>query len=237
MKLKKFLVSTLSVAALSTALATGASALTFGNIPGGTATNDGLVPIYGAGTTSRDGWYGANLWLVGGGGTASITVDYLGAEAGYQNKFLFGGNTIFTTPGGRSVWPGPGDGSSTPPAPGPASVTFNNVADGLLNFAFVAGDGSSTTAQNGSNPDDSGGTSSVNFFATVVANPAGLSGVAWDLWFDDGGAGNDDNHDDMAIRISVTGGTISQVPVPAAGLLLLTALGGLGIARRRRKAA
>ncbi len=226
MKLKKFLVSTLSVAALSTALATGASALTFGDIPGGTATNDGLVPIYGAGTTSRDGWYGANLYLVGGGGTASITVDYLGAEAGYVNQFLFGGNSIFSTPGGGSTWPGVG-----------GAVTFNNVADGLLDFAFVAGDGSSTTTQNGSNPDDAGGTSSVNFFATVVANPAGLSGVAWDLWFDDGGAGNDDNHDDMAIRISVTGGTISQVPVPAAGLLLLTALGGLGIARRRRKAA
>ena len=231
MKLKKFLVSTLSVAALSTALATGASALTFGDIPGGTATNDGLVPIYGAGTTSRDGWYGANLSLVGGGGAASITVDYLGAEAGYVNQFLFGGASIFSTPGGGSTWPGPGS------VPAPASVTFNNVADGLLNFAFVAGDGSSTTAQNGFNPDDAGGMSSVNFFATVVANPAGLSGVAWDLWFDDGGAGNDDNHDDMAIRISVTGGTISQVPVPAAGLLLLTALGGLGIARRRRKAA
>ncbi|MCB1312563.1 MAG: VPLPA-CTERM sorting domain-containing protein, partial [Sedimentitalea sp.] len=31
--------------------------------------------------------------------------------------------------------------------------------------------------------------------------------------------------------------TVAPVPVPAAGLLLLTALGGLGVARRRRKAA
>ncbi len=95
---------------------------------------------------------------------------------------------------------------------------------------------------NGSNPDDSSGTSNVNFFATLVtksdgtaANGLGTSGLTWDLWFDDGGASNDDNHDDMAIRISVSAGSISQVPVPAAGLLLLTALGGLGVARRRKQ--
>jgi hypothetical protein len=43
------------------------------------------------------------------------------------------------------------------------------------------------------------------------------------------------NSSDQTANVNAT--LVAAVPVPAAGLLLLTALGGLGVARRRRKAA
>lgn len=49
------------------------------------------------------------------------------------------------------------------------------------------------------------------------------------LAFDDQSQGADDNHDDFIIRVNV-----SAVPVPAAGFLLVGALGGLALLRRRK---
>lgn len=57
------------------------------------------------------------------------------------------------------------------------------------------------------------------------------------MLLDDGGAGDDDNHDDLPVLISVEGGTISTVPLPAAAFLLLGGLAGLGFVSRKRKAA
>lgn len=82
------------------------------------------------------------------------------------------------------------------------------------------------------------GTSASNTTGTILGDAAiGFSeifdnGKTVYAFFDDSGAGNpgDRDFDDMVVRISV-------VPLPAGGLLLLTALGGFAAVRRKKKAA
>ena len=219
-----------ALAAVVALAATSASAFTFGDIPGG-GVNEGLDDVYGTGTTTVDGYYGGQLVLFGDG--ATVTVEYLGAEAGFTNSFIFEGDTLFTTTGDSSDFDLTGTGSRT----------IRNVSNGLLDFAFfidrTAFNAGTSIVENGSNPNGSTPDSDPNFFLTFQPSTgeSAIEGTIVDLWLDDGGAGPDDNHDDMAIRLTVSGGTIGVVPVPASVPLLLTALGGLGIAARRRKKA
>jgi hypothetical protein len=199
-----------------------ASAYVAGTIPGG-AANDGLLPVYGV-VTPRDGYFGANLWLVGS--SANIKVEYFGAEAGFKNQFVFAGNTLFTTPGvaGTGVW-------GTGPAAPLADTSIAGVSTGLLDFSFISPLGN---AVNGSNPLNT--PNNVNFFVSFTDNPTATSGKSVDLWLDDAGAGDDDDHDDMMIRLSVDGGSLTTVPLPAAVWLFGSALLGMvGIGTRRAR--
>lgn len=232
MTLLKQTVAACAVALAGLAAAPAHAALTFGSIPGGSATNEFLGTNFGGGAIGPvEGWYGAQLYLAGG--PAQITVDYFGAEAGFVNSFLgFGGACSYNHNSGGNTFTG---------SPIAASCVVNNVASGLLDFLFQSPLGQ---AINGSNPDNSAA-NTPNFFVTL-ANMSGLAGldntmdsstpgagtVAW-LFFDDGGAGDDDNHDDMVVRLSITGGSVN-IPEPGTVALLGAALFGLGVVRRRR---
>ncbi|MDO9506122.1 MAG: PEP-CTERM sorting domain-containing protein [Hydrogenophaga sp.] len=233
MTLLKKTVAACAVALAGLAATSSHAALTLGNIPGGAATNDFLSTDFdGAGPGVPigpvEGWYGADLYL--SGGPAQITVDYFGAEAGFLNSFAGFGSCGFNH-GGNNTFTG---------SPLQTCVV-NNVASGLLSFAFTSPLG---VASNGSNPDNT--TDGIpNFFVSLTSiagfggldttldmSTSGSGTIAW-LFFDDGGAGDDDNHDDMVVRLTITGGSVG-IPEPGTIALLGAALLGMGAVRRRR---
>lgn len=209
--------SILTALALSTALAVPATAATLslsggasGVIPGGSATNEALGPL--GLSNPLSGWYGSQVYLTG---KANVTFTRLGSEAGYQNKITYGANSLVDPAGGSAFNPLGFD-----------SFSVTDVLAGLLGFSFHTSGGNLTVA-NGSNPDNS--TWGINFFASFVGDATAKSGKSLYLFFDDDGANNDDNHDDLVVRVDV-----AAVPLPAAGLLFAGALGGLAAIRRRK---
>lgn len=214
--LKKCVMGIAGALAMTMAGAGAASAApVFGSIPDG-ATNEALQPLFG--TDTRNGWYGATLYLIGG--PVDILVEYLGSEAGFNNNFTFEGFSQ-NTGGGTNIF-NPG---------GITSTTLLNVASGILNFSFTSPLG---TVTNGDPNDNVPG--AVNFFVSF-ANENASGGVVAYLFLDDAGAGDDDNHDDMVIRISIVGGNGSfEIPIPAAAWLMLAGIGGIGgLSMRKRR--
>lgn len=223
-KSMKALIRLGAIAAVLTGLATPSSAgLVTGTIPGAVGSNQ-FIPDLSAGP-AIGGYYGAQLYLTG---QADITIDWFGGEAGFNNQFRWGGDTLFTHPSGDTT-------GATPDG----TVVKNDVAGGLLPFSFFVP--SFGSVLNGSNPDNSG--TAPNFFVTFYDLQPGLSHntpggplggqFVW-IFFDDGGGANDDNHDDMGIRLTVTGAEVSAVPEP--GTMLLFGGGAAALLARRRRA-
>lgn len=185
---------------------------TAGTIPDTGQNNEVLQDVCGCGWA---GYFGSQVYL---DTSSDIRVEFVGAEAGYQNTFTFGGGGFINTDYGSNVVPS--DFTKLP------SYVASAIA-GLLNFSFdTSGGGTLATVANGSNPDNT--SLGINFFASF-GNTLNRTGNVLTLFFDDDGANNDDNHDDLVIRLTA-------VPVPAAALPLITALAGLGfVGRRRRK--
>lgn len=143
-------------------------------------------------------------------GPGKVTFTYLGSEAGYQNRSvnLLSATTIFANQGVSAV----GD---------LVSALF---PAGLLAFSYESGNGSGI-ANNGGAFNTTPANIGIAFSQLFNASRSVL------VFFDDDGAGPDRDFDDLAMRIDV-----APVPVPAAGLLLAAAIGGLGAAARRRRA-
>ena len=109
--------------------------------------------------------------------------------------------------------------SSETSAVGDKIVTPEHV--GFLPFQF-------TTQGDGGGLAENGGTITDNLSIAYAA----LADGSFLILFDDGGAGPDFDRDDMAVRVSV-----SQVPLPAAAWLLISAvLGLLSVSKIRRRA-
>jgi hypothetical protein len=153
----------------------------------------------------------------------SVAFYYYGKEAGYQNIFTATGtNGSVTKDSGYSPTWQNNFGS-------PTSIGSVDVLGGILNFGFCSNSapGHSVGCVNNLQNDwfNLGSLQSIAY--SVAGN------VAWIFW-DDSGAGPDDNHDDMLIKAVFTP---RSVPEPATlGLFGLGLLGVWAGARRRRKA-
>jgi hypothetical protein len=182
-----------------------------GTIPNGPESNDILNSASGAAPAG----FGANLKV---DGPTTLQFNFVGFEAGWDNEFLIDGATAFDNDDHPGTYKSFG-------LAGP-SVSYSAASAGWVPFSFNTGQAGSVS--NGSNFDDnptnSNSSEEPNFF---VAKQTAAFGEGLFLALDDTGGSDDDNHDDMVIRVQ-------EVPGPSGlGLMALGLLLGAGMNRRR----
>lgn len=139
-------------------------------------------------------------------GPADIIYTYIGFEAG---------NTNFSLGASSSAQ------FSQSSVPGTSTSGPFSVLGGLLDFAFQTTLPSLATITNN-------GSANPNVSNFAIGFKVAADGQSAFIYFDDIASGDQD-FDDFVVRVNV-------VPVPAAGFLLLGALGGLAALRRRKTA-
>lgn len=153
---------------------------------------------------------------------SSYRYEFFGSEASYVNTLSVGSDSISTAgeTGGSGVY------SLSPMA---------SFVSKSLDFEFSTS-GNDTNVNNfmnsgvlGNNPNDIGdGIDMISFAAVCVGDPTGNNCRSVWLFLDDGGASENDDYDDMIIRIT-------PVPLPAAAWMLIASMGGLFALRLGRR--
>jgi hypothetical protein len=174
--------------------------------PTGVSAGDAVLRYQAA---ADGGSVGGGL-VVNAAGKSRITITYLGKSASAANY------TVETVTGGTLANKTSSVGDS---------ISFTQLAGGFVKFFFA------TDSFIPQGVIENGGTSTyrrMNFALTQVSAHSAIA------MFDDanGGTGlGDRDLDDMVVRLDV-----QSIPLPAGGLLLLSGLGGLVAARRRKSA-
>jgi hypothetical protein len=155
-------------------------------------------------------------------GPAEVTFEFMGAESGYKNSFIVSGAGGFTFQElGTGLTPWGAQAIGTP--------QLYAAAGPITNWSFRS-DRGSNQGPFGTNTEQFG------IFVPTSATGSYSSNVLY-LGFDDEPGSDDDNHDDLVIRVTATAlGTPGGVPEPASWAMLIAGFGLVGAAQRRRKA-
>lgn len=156
-------------------------------------------------------------------GAATVKFEYLGSESGFKNAFSVSGGTGFSYQE-MSTGLDPWNAAGTPIG------TVQSYAAGAITNWFFGSPGRSTPGPFGI------GTEQFGIF--LPAGQGSYSSNVLYLGFDDEPGSDDDNHDDMIIRVTAEDfGGQGTVPEPASWAMLIAGFGLVGAVSRRRRGA